>query len=73
MVSSLIQDESNRMNTQAVDNGDLVDILTRSASAMAAGNNTLEQTIALGTAATEITRDASAAGTALKTNNCLYV
>lgn len=38
-------------NTQAVDNGDLVDILTRSSSAMAAANNTLEQTIALGTAA----------------------
>lgn len=54
-------------NTQAVDNGDLVDILTRSSSAMAEANNTLEQTIALGTAATEITRDASSVGTALKT------
>lgn len=38
-------------NTQAVSNGDIVDILTRSSSAMAAANNTLEQTIALGTAA----------------------
>lgn len=54
-------------NTQAVSNGDIVDILTRSSSAMAAANNTLEQTIALGTAATEITRDADAVGTALKT------
>jgi len=54
-------------NTQAVDNGDIVDILTRSSSAMAEANNTLEQTIALGTAATEITRDADATGTALKT------
>lgn len=54
-------------NTQAVSNGDIADILTRSSSAMAAANNTLEQTIALGTAATEITRDASAVGTALKT------
>lgn len=54
-------------NTQAVSNGDIADILTRSSSAMAAANNSLEQTIALGTAATEITRDASAVGTALKT------
>ncbi|EHG33536.1 phage tail tape measure protein [Enterocloster clostridioformis] len=54
-------------NTQAVSNGDIVDILTRSSSAMAAANNTLEQTIALGTAATEITRNADAVGTALKT------
>lgn len=54
-------------NTQAVSNGDIVDILTRSSSAMAAANNTLDQTIALGTAATEITRDAAEVGTALKT------
>ena len=54
-------------NTQAVSNGDIVDILTRSSSAMAAANNSLEQTIALGTAATEITRDASSVGNALKT------
>lgn len=38
-------------NTQAVDNQDIVDILTRSSSAMAEANNNLEQTIALGTAA----------------------
>ena len=54
-------------NTQAVDNNDIVDILTRSSSAMAEANNTLEETIALGTAATEITRDADAVGTMLKT------
>ncbi|WP_143321623.1 phage tail tape measure protein [Clostridium sp. HBUAS56010] len=54
-------------NTQAVDNGDIVDILTRSSSAMVEANNTLEQTIALGTAATEIVRDSASVGTALKT------
>lgn len=54
-------------NTQAVDNNDVVDILTRSSSAMAEANNTLEETIALGVAATEITRDADAVGTMLKT------
>lgn len=54
-------------NTQAVSNGDIVEILTRSSSAMAAANNSLEETIALGTAATEITRNSAEVGTALKT------
>ena len=56
-------------NTQAVSNGDIVEILTRSSSAMAEANNTLEQTIALGTAATEITRDAAGIGQVLKTTS----
>ena len=54
-------------NTQAVNNLDLVNILTRSSSAMKEANNTLEETIALGTAATEVTRDADGVGNALKT------
>lgn len=62
-------------NSQAVSNGDIVEFLTRSSSAMHEANNTLEETIALGTAATEITRDAASVGNALKTKflrNCLY-
>lgn len=54
-------------NSQAVSNGDIVEFLTRSSSAMHEANNTLEETIALGTAATEITRDAASVGNALKT------
>lgn len=54
-------------NEFAVTNKDVADVLQRSASAMSDANNTMEETIALGTAATEITRDADAAGTALKT------
>ena len=54
-------------NTQAVNNSDIVDFLIRSSSAMAEANNTLEDTIALGTAMTEITRDAAGAGQVLKT------
>ena len=54
-------------NTQAVNNSDIVEFLTRSSSAMAEANNTLEDTIALGTAMVEITRDASGAGQVLKT------
>lgn len=54
-------------NTRALDNSDIVDFLTRSSSAMAEANNTLEDTIALGTAAVEITRDAASVGNALKT------
>ena len=60
-------------NTQALNNSDIVDFLTRSSSAMAEANNSLEETIALGTAATEITRDAASVGNMLKTNfYCLY-
>lgn len=54
-------------NTRAVDNSDIITFLTRSSAAMAEANNTLEDTIALGTAMTEITRDASNAGQVLKT------
>lgn len=54
-------------NTRALNNSDIVNFLTRSSSAMAEANNTLEDTIALGTAMTEITRDANNAGQVLKT------
>ena len=62
-----------RGNQFAVTNKDVADILQRSSSAMSDANNTMEETIALGTAATEITRNADETGTALKTNYCLYV
>lgn len=39
------------LNSQALSNSDIVDFLTRSSSAMAEANNSLEQTIAIGTAA----------------------
>lgn len=54
-------------NSQAVSNEDIVNFLTRSSSAMKEANNTLEETIALGTAATEITRNADSVGNAMKT------
>lgn len=54
-------------NSQAVTNADIVEFLTRSSSAMKEANNSLEETIALGTAATEITRNAEQVGTAMKT------
>lgn len=46
-------------NTQALDNSDIVAMLQDSVSAMREGNNTLEQTIALETAAYEIMQDRS--------------
>lgn len=55
-------------NTQALNNSDIVDFLTRSSSAMAEANNSLEETIALGTAAVEITRDAASVGNHLPTS-----
>jgi TP901 family phage tail tape measure protein len=54
-------------NTMAVSNNDIVEGLKRSASAMSVANNSFEQTIALITAGTEITRDAEGMGAALKT------
>lgn len=54
-------------NEMAVSNADIVEVMTRSSASMAAANNTFEETIALATAATEITRDASQAGNALRT------
>ena len=49
-------------NRFAVNNSDLVEGLVRSSSAMSAANNTFEETVALITAATEITRDAASVG-----------
>ena len=54
-------------NTRALSNSDIVEFLQRSSAAMAEANNTLDETIALGTAIVEITRDASNAGQVLKT------
>lgn len=54
-------------NSRAVDNLDLVEMLTRSSAAMKEANNTLDDTIALGTAAIEIVRNSEMVGTALRT------
>lgn len=54
-------------NTAATSNGEIVDMLTRSSAAMKEANNSLEETIALETAAVEITRNAETTGTAFKT------
>jgi TP901 family phage tail tape measure protein len=54
-------------NKFAVNNQDVIEVITRSASAMASANNSFEQTAALGVSATEIVRDSASVGTALKT------
>lgn len=69
MVSSPTAGESNRMNTQAVSNADIVEFLEKSSAAMKEGNNTLSETIALGTAAQEVVRNASNVGQVLKTTS----
>ena len=53
-------------NNFAVSSGDLGDILQRSASAMEAAGNTLDQTIALGTAMNSVLQSADTTGTTLK-------
>ena len=60
-------------NTAATSNQEIVDMLTRSSASMAEANNTLEETIALETAAVEITRSAETTGTMYKTKLCLCV
>lgn len=62
--------KSNRMNTMATTNEEVVDMLTRSSAAMAAANNSLQETIALESAAVQITRNAEQTGTAFRTNYC---
>lgn len=68
--------ESNRLNNFAISSGGIGEALERSASSMAAANNTLDETIALITAANTVVQDADSVGTAFKTKffgNCLYV
>lgn len=55
-------------NTAATSNAEIVNMLTKSSSAMKEANNTLEETIALETAAVEITRDDDSVGMYLPTN-----
>lgn len=54
-------------NTQPIDTAGLFEGLTRSASSMSAANNTLEETIALITAANSVVQDPSRIGNGLKT------
>lgn len=54
-------------NTEPVSAQDLGEIMKRSSAAMSAANNTMEETIALGTAMNSVLQDADRAGTTLKT------
>lgn len=63
-IISKINDIGNKF---AVSNGDIVEVMTRTSSAMASANNTFEETVALATAAIEVTRDAATVGNGLKT------
>lgn len=55
------------MNTFATTNAEIGEMLTRSSAAMKAANNSLEETIALESAAVEVTRNAETTGTAFRT------
>lgn len=58
--------ESNSLNQYALSAADIGDALKRSASALEAGNNTFEESIALVTAMNEITQSAETTGNTLK-------
>lgn len=67
-VERKILDNVNRIgNTFATTNAEIGEMLTRSSAAMNAANNSLEQTIALETAAVQITRNAETTGTTFRT------
>lgn len=54
-------------NSFAISSGGIGDALRRSASSLAAGNNSIDESIALITAANTVVQDADVVGTALKT------
>lgn len=67
-VERKIMDNVNKIgNTFATTNAEIGEMLTRSSAAMKAANNSLEETIALESAAVEITRNAETTGTAFRT------
>ena len=67
-VERKIMDNVNRIgNTFATTNAEIGEMLTRSSAAMKAANNSLEETIALESAAVQITRNAETTGTAFRT------
>ena len=66
--ASAILDKFNEVgNNFAITSGGIGSALQRSASSMAAANNTIDQTIALITAANTVVQDADVVGTAFKT------
>ncbi len=66
--SMSIVDKFNEVgNNFAISSGGIGEALTRSASSMAAANNTLDETIALITAANTVVQDPASVGTAFKT------
>ena len=66
--ASRIVDEVNEVaNTQPIDTAGIFEALKRSSSSMSAANNTLEQTLALTTAANSVVQDPAVIGTAFKT------
>ena len=67
-VERKVMDNVNKIgNTFATTNAEIGEMLTRSSAAMKAANNTLEETIALESAAVQITRNAETTGTAFRT------
>lgn len=66
-VTRIIDEVNEVANTQPIDTTGIFAGLERSASSMSAANNTLEQTIALITAANSVVQDPASVGTAFKT------
>jgi hypothetical protein len=63
------------LNNYAISSGGLGEALKRSASSLAAANNSLHESAAMITAANEVAQNPEKVGNAMKTKflNCLYV
>ena len=66
-VNKIVDIANQIANTQPIDTAGLFEGLERSASSMRAANNTLEQTVALITAANSVVQDPQSIGTSLRT------
>lgn len=71
-VNSIIDKFNETANRFPSSAGDVGEMIKRSASSMAAANNDLDETIALGITANSVVQDADVVGTALKTMSINY-
>lgn len=75
-VGKIIDSVNEVANTQPIDTLGIFEGLERSASSLSASGNTLDQSIAMISAANSVVQDPASIGTAFKTKflrNCLYV
>lgn len=66
MVSTHFYEESNSLNSYAISSSGIGEALKKSSSALAAGNNTFEESVSMITAMNEVLQDPALTGTTMK-------